>query len=207
MTASQTLLSRLNTHNYHNPLDGTLNRLANKLSITTSLCPSSRTLKAVDCGGKKTILVTKMKPSFGILQSTVNWLMPETFTPQSFLFTWHWNEDLRIHKIPTPEQQLKCIHRISRIQCYILCSIFSSIMLTNREQQEGNGVNGYHVKIHLVWMVFKWLLKNRSNQHDEPIRIPSNYLELAQRGWKMQTQGTTGFSFASHLLKNWVKAF
>ena len=163
MMASQTLLSRLNTHNYHNPLDGTLNRLANKLSITTSLCPSSRTLKAVDCGGKKTILVTKMKPSFGILQSTVNWLMPETFTPQSFLFTWHWNEDLRIHKIPTPEQQLKCIHRISIIQCYILCSIFSSIMLTNREQQEGNGVNGYHVKIHLVWMVFKWLKKQEQS--------------------------------------------
>ena len=55
MMASQTLLSRLNTHNYHNPLDGTLNRLANKLSITTSLCPSPRTLKAVDCGGKKNI--------------------------------------------------------------------------------------------------------------------------------------------------------
>ena len=46
------MLSRLNTHNYHNPLDGTLNRLANKLSITTSFCPSSRTLKAVDCGEK-----------------------------------------------------------------------------------------------------------------------------------------------------------
>ena len=74
MMASKTLLSRLNTRNYNNPksLDGTLNRLANKLSITTSLCPSSQTLKAVDCGGKKTILVTKMKPSFGILQSTVN---------------------------------------------------------------------------------------------------------------------------------------
>ena len=53
MMASQTLLSRLNTHNYHNPLDATLNRLANKLPITTSLCPSSRTLKAVDCGEKK----------------------------------------------------------------------------------------------------------------------------------------------------------
>ena len=55
MMASQTLLSRLNTRNYNNPkpLDGTLNRLANKLSITTSLCPSLRTLKAVDCGKKK----------------------------------------------------------------------------------------------------------------------------------------------------------
>ena len=53
--ASQTLLSRLNTRNYNNPkpLDCTLNQLANKLSITTSLCPSSQTLKAIDCGKKK----------------------------------------------------------------------------------------------------------------------------------------------------------
>ena len=33
------------------------------------------------------------------------------------------------------------MHSISRIQCYVWCSIFSGIMLTNREQQEGNGVN------------------------------------------------------------------
>ena len=55
-----------------------------------------------------------------------------------------------MHKIPTPEHRLKCIHSISRIQCYVLCGIFSSIMLTNREQQEGNGVNGCRVKIQLV---------------------------------------------------------
>ena len=55
-----------------------------------------------------------------------------------------------MHKIPTPEHRLKCIHSTSRIQCYVLCGIFSSIMLTNREQQEGNRVNGCRVKIHLV---------------------------------------------------------
>ena len=109
MMASRKLLSRLDTRNYNNPkpLDGTLNRLANKLSITTSLCPSLQTLKAVDCGGGGggggNNTGDQNEPSFGKLQPAVNWLMPETFLPESFLFTWHWNEDLQLQKIPTPE--------------------------------------------------------------------------------------------------------
>ena len=145
MMASQTLLSRLNTRNYHNPLDGTLNRWANKLSITTSLCPSLRTLKAVDCGKKKTILVTKMKPSFGILQSTVNWLIPETFIPESFLFKWHWNEDWQIIEIPTPEQRLKCIHSISRIQCYGAALLVNLWCSPKESNKKGMG-----------WMAIMW---------------------------------------------------
>ena len=55
--------------------------------------------------------------------------------------------------------------------------------------------------------VFKNKLKSRSNQCDELIRIPGNYLKLAQNARKKiaRKRGAIGFGF--HWLKNWPETF
>ena len=47
----------------------------------------------------------------------------------------------------------------------------------------------------------------KSKQCGEPIRIPRNYLLLAQSAEKSRVQGAIGFGFASHWLKNWREIF
>ena len=46
---------------------------------------------------------------------------------------------------------------------------------------------------------------NSSKQRDEPIRIPRNYLQLAQSAGKLRVQDVIGLGFA--LLKNWREIF
>ena len=50
---------------------------------------------------------------------------------------------------------------------------------------------------------------NRSKQRDEPIRIPSNYLQLAQSAGKIRArvQRAVCFAFAFHWLKKWREIF
>ena len=45
---------------------------------------------------------------------------------------------------------------------------------------------------------------NRNKQRREPIRIPSNHLEVREES---RVHGAVGFGFASHWLKNWCNSF
>ena len=47
---------------------------------------------------------------------------------------------------------------------------------------------------------------NRNEERDEPITIPSNYIELEARE-ESCAHGAIGFGFASHWLKNWRESF
>ena len=47
----------------------------------------------------------------------------------------------------------------------------------------------------------------RSKQRDEPIRIPSNYLQLAPSAGKSRVNGAIGLSFASYWLKKPARDF
>ena len=45
---------------------------------------------------------------------------------------------------------------------------------------------------------------NRNKQRREPIRIPSNHLEVQEES---RVHGAVGFGFASHWWKNWCNSF